>query len=498
MFRKVLIANRGEIAVRVIRACREMSIPTVAVYSDTDRTALHVQMADEAVHLGPSPPLESYLKMESILSAAKQTGAEAIHPGYGFLSENHRFAAICRDAGIVFIGPSPEAIELVGDKVASRKALSHIGVPMIPGMESASDDLEIYKREAEMIGYPVMVKAAAGGGGKGMRVVHDPQTLESAVESGRREAQSAFGDPTVYLEKCIESPRHIEFQVLADTHGNAIHVFERECSIQRRHQKIVEETPSTFLDNDLRERMGRSALDVVHATGYTNAGTVEFLVDGQKQYYFLEVNARIQVEHPVTEMVAGIDQVKWQIRIAAGESLTIAQKDLRQRGHAIECRIYAEDPANSFLPSLGQIRVLREPRGPGVRLDSGIFEGCDVSRHYDPVLAKLICWGDDRESARRRMLHALSEYVILGIRTPIPFLRDIMMNSAFIAGNTTTDFITQHMKGWAQSLDPDDLRLALAAAALCDCDGPVSHAGRSNRTYSTPWQSMGGWRIGSR
>jgi len=498
MFKKILIANRGEIAVRVIRACREMGIRSVAVYSDVDRRNLHVQLADEAVCIGEAPPLESYLNMDRIIDAAKKVGAEAIHPGYGFLAENHRFAARCEKEGIVFIGPSAKAMKLVGDKVASRKTLSKFDVPIIPGMKSVVSDIDTFQKEAARIGFPVMIKASAGGGGKGMRIVRNSKELKSAIEAGRREAKSAFGDDSVYLEKCIEQPRHIEFQVLADLHGSVVHAFERECSIQRRHQKIIEETPSTAVDPELRERMGRTAVEVVRATGYTNAGTVEFLLDPQKNFYFLEVNARIQVEHPITEMITGLDLVKWQIRIASGEKLTIRQEDLFQRGHAIECRIYAEDPANRFLPSLGTIHFMKNPEGPGIRVDSGIYSGCDVSMYYDPILAKLIAWGEDRETARKRMTQALKDYVVMGIKTTIPYLKDVMGVPDFMSGKTTTDFIENNLSDWKENDKNEYLRAALTAAAVFEHTRPEFKSTPSTETTHSPWSILGNWRIGER
>ncbi|HHS14497.1 MAG TPA: acetyl-CoA carboxylase biotin carboxylase subunit [bacterium] len=496
MFKKILIANRGEIAVRIIRACREMNIRTVAVCSEADRSALHVLMADEAVCVGGPAPLDSYLNMERILEAAGISGAEAIHPGYGFLAENHRFAARCGKQGLVFIGPGPDAMKLVGDKVASRKTLSRIDVPVIPGMKAAGASLKEFEESAKEIGYPVMVKASAGGGGKGMRVARHPAELRLSVEAGMREAKAAFGDESVYLEKCIERPRHIEFQVLADHHGNAVHVFERECSIQRRHQKIIEESPSPFMDEELRRRMGDAAVAVVRETGYTNAGTVEFLVDENRKFYFLEVNARIQVEHPVTEMVTGTDLVKWQIRIASGERLTLKQKDLRQRGHALECRIYAEDPANGFLPCLGKIHFMKNPEGPGVRVDSGIYSGYEVTRYYDPILAKLIVWGEQRSTACSRMVQALSDYVILGIQTTIPYLMDVLTHPDFLSGKTYTDFIQKNMPDWTAK--KDFLVEALAAASIQDVLASKTPAGPVKRAGVSPWQTLGAWRLGGR
>ena len=498
MFKKILIANRGEIAVRVVHACREMGIETVAVYSDVDRSALHVQMADEAVCVGDPPPLESYLNMDKIFESVRITGADGVHPGYGFLAENHQFAARCEKEGIVFIGPNSEAMRLVGDKVASRKSLSKIGIPIIPGMKSTGKDIGEFQKQAEKIGYPVMIKASAGGGGKGMRIVRNSKNLKNSIEAGMREAKSAFGDDSVYLEKCIERPRHVEFQVLADQYGNMIHLFERECSIQRRHQKIVEETPSTVLDPELRRKMGETAVEVVRATGYTNAGTVEFLLDENRDFYFLEVNARIQVEHPITEMVAGVDLVKWQIRIAAGEKLDLRQEDIRQRGHAIECRIYAEDPANHFLPSLGKILFMKNPEGPGIRVDSGIYSGYEVTLYYDPILAKLITWGEDRDVSRKRMIEALSEYVVMGIKTTIPYLKDVMEQPDFISGATTTDFIEKNLSGWTENESEEFLHIALAAVAIQTGEQTESDTGSRKRVEFSPWRTSGRWRIGER
>jgi acetyl/propionyl-CoA carboxylase alpha subunit len=433
--------------------------------------------------------------MEKIIKTAKNRKAEAIHPGYGFLAENHRFSKRCEEEQIVFIGPGSKALRLVGDKVASRKTISKIGAPIIPGMDSTGKDIKEFQQQAEKIGYPVMIKASAGGGGKGMRIVQDPNNLKSALEAGMREAKSAFGDESVYLEKYIEKPRHVEFQVLADHHGNAIHLFERECSIQRRHQKIVEETPSTAVDPDLRQRMGGAAVEVIRATGYTNAGTVEFLLDKNKDFYFLEVNARIQVEHPITEMVTGIDLVKWQIRIASDEKLTLKQEDLSQRGHAIECRIYAEDPANGFLPSLGKVPLVKKPEGPGIRVDSGIFSGCEVTRFYDPILSKLIVWGENREDSRKRMQEALSSYSILGIKTTIPFLKDVIAHPKFISGETRTNFIDKNLSKWSESLHENKLNLALIAAAL-KSELKNDSTGSKKVIQFSPWTTLGKWRIG--
>ncbi len=500
-FSKVLIANRGEIAVRVIRACREMGLASVAVFSEADRASLHVQMADEAVPIGPPPATESYLHMDGIIQAARRTGAEAIHPGYGFLAENADFCRLCEREGIVFIGPDSGALELVGDKVRARRAMEKAGVPIIPGMMFVPRTVSEFKGEARRLGYPVIIKASAGGGGKGMRVVQNEKDLEPAVEAGQREAKSAFGDESVYLEKCIEEPRHVEFQVLADRRGRMVHLFERECSIQRRHQKLVEESPSPALDPELRTKMGAAALKVMSTAGYTNAGTVEFLLDKDRRFYFLEVNARLQVEHPVTELVTGVDLVRQQIRVAMGEPLAFRQEDLNQRGHALECRIYAEDAARGFLPSPGTILFLKEPKGPGVRLDSGIFAGWEVPVYYDPILAKLIVWAENRDLACRRMAAALQEYVILGIHTTIEYLRDVVRHPEFLAERLDTGFLGKNFEGWgAENKDEAATRLALAAAAFEELGRPARAAGGALRTAGghtlSPWQSLGRWKLG--
>jgi acetyl-CoA carboxylase biotin carboxylase subunit len=501
MFNKILIANRGEIAVRVMRGCRELGIATVSVYSDADRRSLHVQTADEAVAIGPAPAVESYLDMERILQAAKDSGAEAIHPGYGFLAENAVFARRCEEEGIVFIGPNSQAMDLVGDKVRSRQTMEKAGITIIPGMKSTISDTSASAAEAEQIGYPVMIKASAGGGGKGMRVARNREELESGLEAGMREAKAAFGDESVYLEKYIEDPRHVEFQVLADNEGNIVHLFERECSIQRRHQKIVEETPSQALDPELRVRMGETACKVMQVAGYNNAGTVEFLLDKDKNFYFLEVNARLQVEHPVTEMVTGVDLVHQQLRIAAGERLSLRQEDLEQKGHAIECRIYAEDPLNNFLPSSGTVLFLKEPAGPGVRHDCGIYSGCEVPIYYDPILAKLIVWAEDRDLACRRMLNALGDYVVLGVKTCIGFLKDVIDHPSFRGGDTTTNFIPEHFADWKMPEPKEEFRnLALLAAAYRSQSGGgrAARVAVDRKAVSTPWTTLGKWRIGGK
>jgi len=501
--RKILVANRGEIALRVMKACREMGIPTIAVYSTADKGSLHVRFADEAVCIGPPPPLESYLDIDKIIGAAKEKGADAIHPGYGFLAENPELARRCDEEGITFIGPGHEAMALLGNKVESRKTMVAAGVPVIPGMMGGGSDTRSLAKEAAAIGLPVLVKAAGGGGGKGMRIIRDASELEDSLVSCMREAKSAFGDDTIYLEKYIEHPRHIEFQILADNHGNVVHLFERECSIQRRYQKIVEETPSVALDDELRTRMGEVAVKVAKAAGYTNAGTVEFLLDESGDFYFLEVNARIQVEHPVTEAVVGVDLVKQQIRVAAGESLALEQEDLRQRGHAIECRIYAEDPENDFLPSAGRILFVKEPEGPGIRCDSGIWSGCEVPVHYDPILSKLVVWDETREGAARRMAQALKRYVILGIKTNIAFLADVIEHPAFLEGRTHTGFIAENLPRWSPpSVEGTELKIALLAAAALERAGGAARgiSGRSRdgapgAEAFSPWRSGVRWRI---
>ena len=443
--RKILVANRGEIAVRILRACRDLQLATVAVYSDCDRTALHVRMADEAVAIGGNPPADSYLRIDRIIAAARASGADAIHPGYGFLAENESFAAACRDAGVVFIGPTPEAIALMGSKTAARRAAVAAGVPVVPGSDEplgGDVDQATIAELAHRTGFPLMVKAVAGGGGKGMRVVADPADLGGAIRAARSEAGAAFGDSAIYLERRLTRPRHIEVQILADTHGTVLPFVERECSIQRRHQKVIEESPSPVVDADLRSRMTAAAAAVARSVGYTNAGTIEFLVDERGRFYFLEMNTRLQVEHPITEMVTGTDLVQWQIRIARGERLTLTPDDtLRPRGHAIECRIYAEDPDEGFLPSPGRITALRSPAGPGIRDDSAAEAGSEVTIFYDPLISKLVAWGGDRAQATARMQRALREYEVGGIRTTIEFFRWMLAQPEFIAADFHTDYL---------------------------------------------------------
>ncbi len=444
MVKKVLIANRGEIAVRIIRSCREMGISTVAVFSDADRRSLHVRYADEAVHIGPSPSAESYLVKEKIIEAAKITGADAIHPGYGFLSENADFAELVRSEGIIFIGPSAESIRLMGDKISARSIMLDAGVPVVPG---SSEKLANNRSAEEIIketGLPVMIKASAGGGGKGMRLVYKEQDIKSSLEAAKSEAKDAFGDDSVYIEKYITSPHHIEFQVLADKYGNIIHLCERECSVQRRHQKIVEETPSPLMTDGLRKEMGNKAIEAARSVNYEGAGTIEFLVDDKLNYYFLEMNTRLQVEHPITERVTGVDLVKEQIRIASGEPLSYKQGDIFQDGHAIECRVYAEDPGNDFMPCPGKVVKITEPMGLGVRTDGYVYEGYEVPVHYDPMISKVITWGKTREEAIDRMLRSLKEYNIMGIKTTIDLLERIMEIPRFREGRYDTHFIEEH------------------------------------------------------
>jgi len=469
MFKKVLIANRGEIACRVIRACREMGIATVTVYSDADKDALHVRMADEAYHIGPAPSAESYLRGEKIIEVATKCEADAIHPGYGFLSENARFVRDVMAAGVTFIGPPPAAMEAMGGKISARKIAIEAGVPVVPGTTEPLRSYEDAKAIATEMGYPVMLKASAGGGGKGMRLVIAESGLRSALETAQSEALASFGDEAVYVEKAIVRPRHIEIQVFSDAHGNHIHLGERECSIQRRHQKVIEEAPSPIDSPELRARMGECAVKVAKAVDYIGAGTVEFLVsDVDRSFYFLEMNTRLQVEHPVTELVTGIDLVREQICVAAGEPLSFSQDDVHLSGHAIECRIYAEDPTNNFLPSPGRISRLRIPNGPGVRDDGGIYEGAEVSIYYDPMISKFAVHGRTRREAIERMRRALSEYEITGVRTTLPFFREVMIDEEFVAGKLDTGFIDRFFerKEIASEMRPANRDLAIIAATL--------------------------------
>jgi acetyl-CoA carboxylase biotin carboxylase subunit len=466
MFKKVLIANRGEIAVRIIRACHEMGIRTVAVFSEVDRAALHVAHSDEAYLIGPAAARESYLNVQRVLETARRSGAEAIHPGYGFLSENAAFARACTEAGVKFIGPPAPAMELMGSKTHARQAMLAAGVPCVPGSSKGLSLAEAEAAAAE-IGFPVMLKAAAGGGGKGMRLVLAPGEIRSAYATAQSEALRAFNDAEIYLEKFIENPRHIEIQVLADEHGNLVYLGERECSVQRRHQKVIEESPSAFVDEDLRRRMGAVAVQAARSAGYTNAGTVEFLVDAQRNFYFLEMNTRLQVEHPVTEMVTGLDLVHLQLRIASGEKLPFRQEDVRLRGHAIECRIYAEDPENNFFPSPGKITRLNRPSGPGIREDSGVYEGWTVPLDYDPMLSKLIAYAPERQATLARMQRALDEYFVGGIKTNLPLFRRVLGNPDFMAARIDTGFLDRLLAAPDASHRTDGLaEIAAVSAAL--------------------------------
>jgi len=499
---RVLVANRGEIAVRVIRACRELGLGTVAVCSEADTAALHVQLADEVVVIGPPEPAESYLRGDRLIEVALETDADAIHPGYGFLAENAGFARACTEAGLVFIGPPAGVIETMGEKTAARAVMEKAGVPVVPGARlpapdaaGAFDAAEV-RRVCAQVGFPLMVKAAFGGGGKGMRLVEDPDDVVRSCEAAAREARKAFGDGTVYVEKFLPRPRHVEFQVFGDAHGNAVHLFERECSIQRRHQKIIEETPSPALDPALRARMGEAAVAATRAVGYRGAGTVEFLLDESRDFYFLEMNTRLQVEHPITEMVTGVDLVRAQIHVAEGRPLPWTQEEITARGHAIECRICAEDPANGFLPSLGGILLMNEPVGPGVRLDAGVRTGDVVSMHYDPLLAKLCVVAENREAAVDRMLGALREFAILGVTTNVAYLADVLRDEVFLAGDLHTGLLDERFGGWTGegALDTD-LALAVAAVAEAGRGAGRRAQGEAPGAATTPWENLGRFRL---
>ncbi len=498
MFTKILVANRGEIAVRVIATCQALGITAVAVYSDADREALHVQMADEAYLIGPAPAAESYLSIPAIIEAARRCGAEAIHPGYGFLAENAEFAEACGAAGIVFIGPPPEAIRLLGSKTAAKEIAQRADVPVVPGYAGEDQSVERFLSEARRIGFPVMLKPTDGGGGKGMRALFGEEGFAQALEGAQREALGAFGSKRMFLEKLIVEPRHVEFQILADAHGHAVHLGERECSIQRRHQKIVEESPCVALTPDLRAQMGAAAVRVAQAAGYVNAGTVEFLLDPDGRYYFLEMNTRLQVEHPVTEWVTGLDLVKHQILIAAGEPLRLLQEQITPRGHAIEMRLYAEDPANDFLPSIGRIEVFDWPRAPGVRLDSGVTSGSEVTVHYDPLLAKLIVYGEGRQSALERLRWALDHWTVLGVETNLPLLRAIAAHSEFAAGRTFTDFLVKYdlAERLERPLLPAEVLLAAAGMEALDGAGRMRGQSAQNNRPFNPWIQGGALRRG--
>jgi acetyl-CoA carboxylase biotin carboxylase subunit len=492
---KILIANRGEIACRIIYACKELGIKTVAVYSEVDRKSLHVELADESVFIGNSPAKDSYLVIDKIIKVAKETNSDAIHPGYGFLSENPEFNIEVRKSGLIFIGPEVEPMRILGSKVESRKLMIASDVPVVPGMKTSSKDLDEFVETASRIGYPVLIKASAGGGGKGMRVVHSAEDIKTSAEAAMRESLSAFGSDEIFLEKYIENPRHIEIQVAADHYGNAIHLFERECSIQRRHQKIIEESPSTALSDETRKQMCETAVRAIKAANYDSVATVEFLLAQNGEFYFLEVNTRIQVEHPITEMVTGIDLMKLQIGIAEGKKLPYNQSEITQKGHSIECRIYAEDGDNNFMPSSGKILKYIEPKGKGIRYDTGVKEGSEVTVFYDPILAKLITYGENREEARIKMINSLKENVILGVKTSTAFMLKVLENEDFIAGITYTNFIESHSK----MLDNKNefLNNALALSAFAIDNNKTNKV--SNHNYlkdNNPWQSIGKWEIG--
>jgi acetyl-CoA carboxylase biotin carboxylase subunit len=487
MFRKILIANRGEIAVRMVRACREMDITSAAVYSDADRAALHVRLADEAYPLGPAPSRDSYLRIDKLMDVARRAGCDAVHPGYGFLAENPAFARASADNRIAFIGPTPEAMESLGSKTAARQLAARVGVPMVPGVQDPIERVEDAERIARQLGYPVLLKAVAGGGGKGMRLVKKQTELSAAWRDACSEALNAFGDGRVYLERYLERPRHIEIQIFGDTHGHIVHLGERECSVQRRHQKVIEESPSPVVTPELRLAMGEAAVRLAREAGYTNAGTVEFLVDAARNFYFLEVNTRLQVEHPVTEMVTGFDLVKLQIRAAAGQALPFAQQDVVLSGHAIECRLYAEDPDNNFFPSPGPILSLRTPSGPGIRLDDGVYEGFTVPTEYDPLLGKLIAWGRDRAEAVARLERALAEYSVGGVRTNATLVRDIVGDPEFIRGEIFTRWLDERLpylranreKSAGRDLRAEDAAILAALLHHADTKGATDAAARS-------------------
>ncbi|GAA4364279.1 acetyl-CoA carboxylase biotin carboxylase subunit [Hymenobacter saemangeumensis] len=463
---KLLVANRGEIALRVLRSAKEMGLQTVAIYSEADRNALHVRYADEAVCVGPPASKDSYLRGDKILEVCQQLGVDAIHPGYGFLSENAEFARMVKEAGLIFVGPSPEAMNIMGDKLSAKQAVQAYNIPLVPGTAEAISDVEEAKRIAEQVGFPILIKASAGGGGKGMRLVYNLEEFEEQMQLAINEAVSAFGDGAVFIEKFVTGPRHIEIQVLGDEHGNIVHLFERECSIQRRHQKVIEEAPSSVLTPELRAEMGRCAVDVARACDYTGAGTVEFLLDDQRNFYFLEMNTRLQVEHPVTEQITGLDLVKEQIKVAQGLPLAFKQEDLTITGHALELRVYAEDPQNNFLPDIGTLTTYVRPQGPGVRVDDGFEQGMDIPIYYDPMIAKLVTYGDTRQDAINRMLRAIEEYQITGIETTLAFGRYVLTHPAFVSGDFDTNFIKDHFSPDVLKPAAPDEATAKVAAAL--------------------------------
>ena len=486
---KILVANRGEIALRIMRSAREMGIKTVAVYSDADREALHVLYADEAECIGPAPSNQSYLLGEKIIEACKLTGAEGIHPGYGFLSENAAFARLVRKSGLILIGPTPEAMEIMGNKLSAKAAALKYNIPMVPGTDEAITDIEEAKKRAVEVGFPILIKAAAGGGGKGMRIVETETDFEEQMHLAVSEATSAFGDGSVFIERYVTSPRHIEIQVLGDTHGNIVHLFERECSIQRRHQKVVEEAPSIILTEEIRQRMGACAVDVARSVNYVGAGTVEFILDENLDFFFLEMNTRLQVEHPVTEMITGLDLVKEQIKIARGEQLTYRQEDLKISGHAVELRVYAEDPENNFLPDIGVLQTYKTPKGYGVRVDDGFEQGMEIPIYYDPMIAKLITFGKDRQEAIERMVRAIDEYDITGIKTTLNFGRFVMNHEAFKTGKFDTHFVGKYFN--ADSLKQEDETEALMAAVFAAKSLVKKSIATSDQNQA---QAVSGWR----
>jgi acetyl-CoA carboxylase biotin carboxylase subunit len=490
MFSKILVANRGEIALRVMRTAKDMGIKTVAVYSDADRMAPHVWYADESVHIGPAPSSQSYLVVDKIIQAAKMTGAQAIHPGYGFLSENADAAQAILEAGLVFIGPSPESMRMMGSKLGAKEAAKKFNVPLVPGTDYAISDIDQARSIAIEIGFPVLIKASAGGGGKGMRIVDNEQQFNEAVKSAMSEALSAFGDGSVFIEKYVASPRHIEIQVMGDQHGNVVHLFERECSVQRRHQKVVEEAPSGVLSEKTRQEMGKCAVMVAKACNYYSAGTVEFLLDDKHNFYFLEMNTRLQVEHPVTEMITGIDLVKEQILVAAGNKLSFSQEDLKIHGHAMEVRVYAEDPANNFLPSVGTLSTYVPPRGVGVRVDDGYEEGMEIPLFYDPMIAKLITYGRNRQEAISRMIRAIGEYKISGCETTLPFCRFVMQHQAFVNAAFDTHFVKNYFKPEVlEAYHEDEAEVAaLIAQLLMEKEQPPIKSAEQN-TQLSQWRN---------
>ena len=497
MFHTVLIANRGEIAVRIMATCRQMGIRTVAVYSEADSNAVHVREADEAYCIGPAPASQSYLRIDAIIAAAHQSKAEAIHPGYGFLSENTAFVEACEQAGIIFIGPPAAAMRLMGSKIAAKNLAQSVHAPIIPGYNGASQDDALLREEAEGVGFPLLIKASAGGGGKGMREVHHPADFMEQLAGARREAVASFGDGTVFLERLIQQPRHVEIQVLGDSFGTLIHLGERECSIQRRHQKIVEESPSIILTPALRAEMGAAAVRIAKAAGYVNAGTMEFILDNDRHFYFLEMNTRLQVEHPVTELVTGLDLVRHQLLIAAGEPLQLSQEQISTRGHAIEMRLYAEDPAHDFLPSTGVITNYIKPQGPGIRIDSGIESGSEITQYYDPMIAKMIVYGENRTAAIERMQDALEQTAVFGVKTNAPLLYSIVTHPAFQEGETHTSFLVEHaITGETAQAHESVPGEALIAAALYDSvgNGAAQQAALGSRSLS-PWATLGPWRM---